>query len=154
MNHTEDEDRLLKFGRDEINRVCSIRREKNLNDTLFAFVMSESDEIYSGKPFVSNHGQFDHCAERHAINQMQYEETERATIRSVLIAGPVPEGSDQVTLPCGACRHAINEFGSSETTIIASNFVRKEDGWKIYKQKEKYSPSELYPEAYEPVEWK
>lgn len=152
LNGKEEE--LIEYARERISDHARSRWEKQLYDVLYAFVLSESGEIYEGKPFESSQGQFSFCAERHAINQMQYEETEESKIEAVLVAGPVPDKEHKGTMPCGACRHAINEFGTEDTTVIASNFIRKEEGnWNIFPQIQKFIISELYPEPYEPVEW-
>ncbi|MFO7794235.1 MAG: hypothetical protein R6V35_04655 [Candidatus Nanohaloarchaea archaeon] len=151
---TESEEELVDTARERILNHAESRWEEGLYDVLYAFVLSESGEIYEGKPFESSQPSFNFCAERHAINQLQYEETENSKIEAVLVAGPVPDKDHKGTMPCGACRHAINEFGDEETTVIISNFVRKEGGeWKLFPQIQKFQILELYPEAYEPVEW-
>nr|EGQ40749.1 MAG: cytidine deaminase [Candidatus Nanosalinarum sp. J07AB56] len=153
MTVSEEYAELLEYSRNEILNVCERRKNEGLFDVLFAFVLSESGEMYSGKAFESSQPQFGFCAERHAINQMQYEETEKSEIKSMLIAGPVPKGSDHVVMPCGACRHAVNEFGNEETDIICTNFIRTEENWNLFEEMERFNPNQLYPEAYEPVEW-
>lgn len=154
LDLTESEEKLVEHARERIQEHAKNRYEKELYDVLYAFVLSESGKIYEGKPFESNQSSFNFCAERHAINQMQYEETENSKIEALLVAGPVPDKNHKGTMPCGACRHAINEFGDENTNVIVSNFVRKEGGnWNVLPQIQKFQISELYPEAYEPVEW-
>lgn len=151
---TESEEELVETARERILNHAKSRWEEGLYDVLYAFVLSESGEIYEGKPFESNQPGFNHCAERHAINQMQYEETEEATIEAVLVAGPVPDESHHGTMPCGGCRHAIDEFGEEDTTVIVSNFIREGEGeWNIFPTIQKFTIKELYPESYGPVEW-
>jgi cytidine deaminase len=151
---TKNEEELVEYARERIKEHARKRWENDLYDILYAFVLSETGEIYEGKPFESSQPSFNFCAERHAINQMQFEETEESKIEAVLVAGPVPDKDHKGTMPCGACRHTINEFGDEETTVIISNFVRKEGGeWNLLPQIQKFQIQELYPEAYEPVEW-
>lgn len=151
---TKSEKELVDYAIERIGEHAKNRWENDLYDILYAFVLSESGEIYEGKPFESNQPSFNFCAERHAINQMQFEETDESKIEAVLVAGPVPDKDHKGTMPCGACRHAINEFGDKNTTVIATNFIRREGGeWNIFPKIQKFSISELYPEAYEPVEW-
>ncbi|MFB6158530.1 MAG: hypothetical protein ABEJ95_02600 [Candidatus Nanohalobium sp.] len=151
---TEHEEELIEYARERIEEHAKNRWENDLYDVIYAFVLSESGEIYEGKPFESSQPSFNFCAERHAINQLQYEETEYSKIEAVLVAGPVPDKDHKGTMPCGACRHAINEFGDKDTTVLVSNFVRKERGeWNLFPQIQKFQIQELYPEAYEPVEW-
>lgn len=153
-NLTEQEEELVEYARERISEHSNDRWENDLYDVLCAFVLSESGEIYEGEPFESSQPSFNFCAERHDINQMQFEETEESKIEAVLVAGPVPDKDHKRTLPCGAYKHLINEFGDEETTVIVSNFVRKEsDEWKLFPQLQKFNIPELNPEAYEPVEW-
>jgi len=151
FNKTEQ--KLIDRSREKIVSNAEMRRNKNLFDVLYAFAISESGEIYMGKPFESNHGQFDFCAERHAINQMQLRETEKSRLKAILVAGPVPDSSHEPTMPCGACRHAIQEFGTEQTSVIVSNFVRTNEDWEMFPVKKRFKPNELYPEAYEPIDW-
>lgn len=152
---TEAEEKLIKTARKEILKHVSTREDAGLFDVLYAFVLSESGEIYVGKPFMSNQPSFNFCAERHAINEMQYAETEEATIKAVLVAGPVPKNKkEHKSTPCGACRHTINEFGNDNTTVMVSNFVREGDGnWEIFPSIDKFRAADLYPEPHEPVVW-
>ncbi len=83
------------------------------------------------------------CAERHAINNMQYAETEATKLDVILIVGPVPDTDETVTTPCGACRHAIHQF-SDNATVFCSNFVRQADGWTMFPTIERYTAEELY----------
>ncbi|MDY6777209.1 MAG: hypothetical protein SVU32_00960 [Candidatus Nanohaloarchaea archaeon] len=149
----ENEQRLVETAKERIRKHARERRKQGLNDILYAFVRSTSGSIYAGKPFESNQPSFNFCAERHAINTMQYEETEEARLDAILVAGPVPEGREQPVTPCGACRHAIHEFGGGETPVIAASFVRQDRGWELFTALERYTASELYPAAYEPVNW-
>lgn len=150
---TREEEKLVDNAKKRILEHARSRKESGLYDVLYAFVLSESGEIYEGKPFESNQPSFNFCAERHAINAMQFEETEETTIKSILVAGPVPDEGASSTMPCGACRHAINEFGDKHTTVLVSKFIREEDVWSLFSEIEKYNIEELYPKAYEPVEW-
>lgn len=154
MTELTEKEELIQYARERIGEHAKKRWENGLYDVLYAFVLSESGEIYEGKPFESSQPSFNFCAERHAINQMQFEETEESKIEAVLVAGPVPDENHKGTMPYGACRHTINEFGDENTTVIASNFVRKEGGeWNLFPKIQKYQIPQLYPEAYEPIEW-
>ncbi len=151
---TEDEEELVSYAREKIVEHAQKRWEEGLYDVLYAFVLSDNGGIYAGKPFESNQPSFNVCAERHAINQMQYEESEQATVEAILVAGPVPDEDHPETMPCGACRHAINEFGDKDTTVIVSSFVRERKGeWTMFPKIRVFTARELYPESYKPVEW-
>jgi cytidine deaminase len=151
---TNSEEELVEHARERIREHARKRQKEGLYDVLYAFVLSESGEIYEGIPFESNQPCFNFCAERHAINQMQLVENEESEIEAVFVAGPVPDEEESVNMPCGACRHAIDEFGREKTTVIASNFVRKgKDEWNFFPKIRKFKIRELYPESYEPVNW-
>jgi cytidine deaminase len=155
MKSQEDQKRkLIEHARTRIRDHAKQRQEKGLYDVMYAFVLSESGEIYEGVPFESNQPCFNFCAERHAINQMQMGESEESKIEAVFVAGPVPDEEESVNMPCGACRHAINEFGDEETPVIASNFIREGKGeWNIFPEIQDFKIGELYPESYETVSW-
>jgi cytidine deaminase len=154
VSRTDKEKNLVRYAESRIREDSIKRQEQGLYDVLYAFVLSESGEIYEGIPFESNQPSFNFCAERHAINHMQLEENEESTIETVLVAGPVPDEDEHVTMPCGACRHAIEEYGDKETTVIASNFIREGNNQRnIFPDIRKFKISELYPESYEPPKW-
>lgn len=153
-NLTESEEKLVEEAGRRILKNVRKRRNSGLTDVIYSFVLSETGKIYSGKPFESNQPSFNFCAERAAINRMQYEETENSRISAILVAGPVPEDDYPGPMPCGACRHAIFEFGDEGATVIVSSFIREGDGeWNMFPNIRKFSIEELYPEPYEPIEW-
>jgi len=75
------------------------------------------------------------------------------TVETVLVAGPVPPDAVRPTMPCGTCRDAIHAVGSRDTTVLASCFVREQEGWDIFPVMERYTVGELYPEPYDPPTW-
>jgi cytidine deaminase len=147
---SEETQYLLDYAENKILKFSQKRRDSGLNDSLYAFVRSESGNMYMGKPFECNHqSQFNICAERHAMNSMQLNETVESSVGQVLVASPVPEGSNKVATPCGACRHALWEFGNEDTVVLACGYVREDEGWEIFSEIKMFTVDELYPNAYE-----
>ena len=150
---TNEEKKLVEFAKRAIVKYSKKRKEKGLYDTIHAFVLSSSGKIYSGTPLESNLPPTNHCAEAHAISNMRLEETEKTKIKSILVAGPVPKISRRCATPCGRCRHLINEFGTPNTTVLCSEFIRFEKEWKVFPKIQKYTIKELYPFPYTPTKW-
>jgi len=119
------------------------RRAAGRTDVIHAVVRSTSGDLYDAIPLETSTSQFDCCAERCAINDLRQAEPGDPTVDAVLIAGPVPAGSDAVTTPCGACRHVIHEFGP-DATVYCASFVREDEGWTTFPTVERYTPQELY----------
>lgn len=141
---------ILERSRELILEEVMKRKENGNYDTIYAVARSDSDNYYTGKPFESTtQSQFHHCAERHAINQMQLEESEDTVLESILIAMPVPDGDKTLCMPCGACRSAIIECGDENTTVISTAYVRNEDDWDIFIDHESYRAGKLLPQRYE-----
>lgn len=149
-NPTETE--FVDQARDRILNHARKRRQACKNDKLYAVVESASGALYTGIPFETSMSQFDFCAERHAINNMLYAEPETEAFTALLVASPVPDESTPPPTPCGACRHALNEF-SDDGTIICTTFVREADGWTMFPQMSAYTASELYPRHHEHPSW-
>jgi len=109
--------------------------------------MSESGVIYDGaalEPSII-------CAERHAIANLTLQESYKAKIKSIIVASPVPEVQTMGTPPCGACREAIWNHGTSETTIILMQYIQGKVDWTFPKI-EKYTIKDFYPLPYETKE--
>jgi cytidine deaminase len=87
--------------------------------------------------------QFDVCAERHAINELLYAEPGSA-LDAILVATPVPDETAPPPTPCGACRHAIHQFGD-DAAVYCTTFVREDDGWTTFPRVERFTATELYP---------
>lgn len=128
------------------------RREAGLVDRIHAVARSATGELYEGMAFETSQPQFDCCAERHAIADMHYAETERATLDALLVAGPVPDAEADPVTPCGACRHAIHEFGENPTVYCAT-FVREPEEWTAFPTVERYTAEQLYPARRPHPEW-
>lgn len=152
-NFSNEEKKLIEYAKRAIVKYCKKRRAKGLYDVIYAFVLSDSGKIYSGAPLESNLPLTNICAEAHAISNMCLEETDKAKIKSILVAGPVPKVSRRCIAPCGCCRHLINEFGTPNTTVLCSEFIRLEKGWKVFPKIQKYTIEELYPLPYTPTKW-
>ncbi|MFB6253220.1 MAG: hypothetical protein ABEI06_01255 [Halobacteriaceae archaeon] len=149
MNLSDKEQSFIETAETRIRSHARERRDVALFDKLYAIVQSETGKIYEGIPFETSMSQFDFCAERHAINNMQYAETEKTNVDMIIIAGPAPNDEATITMPCGACRHAINQF-SEDATVFCSNFVRESTGWTIFPRLKRFTATELYPH-HEPV---
>lgn len=144
MDLTDAEREFVDEARRRIQSHSERRKAADRYDKIHAVARSTSGEIYEGTPFETSQPQFDCCAERHAINELHYAETEATAFDAILVAGPVPDEGDSVTTPCGACRHAIEEFGD-DPTVFCTNFVREDDGWTMFPTIERYTADELYP---------
>lgn len=154
MSFTESEQRLVKYAREKIKEYSQKRRKKGLYDKIFAFALSESGHIYDGMCVELNVPQFNLCAEKLAIGNMVLREGEKTELKSLLVAEPVPDSSEEITgAPCGSCRHLIFEYGGADTTVLCSEFIRKDEGWKFFPKIKKYKITELYPHPYEPTTW-
>ena len=151
--YNNEEKKLIEYAKKTIIKYCKERRKKGLYDIIYAFVLSNSGKIYTGACFESNLTQANICAETHAISNMVLAETEKAKVRSLLVAGPVPRESKRSITPCGRCRHVINEFGTPNTTVLCSEFIKLKKGWKLFPKIQKYTIRELYLFPYMPTKW-
>jgi len=80
-----------------------------------AAVLTDSGKIYSGANVENASYGLANCAERTAIfNAASHGERK---IRCVVVFTPTPAP----TMPCGACRQVINEFGPHATVISVCN---------------------------------
>jgi cytidine deaminase len=152
-NFTLEEKKLIEYAKKKIFQYSKMRKEQGLYDIIYAFVLSESGKIYNGACFESTLPQCNICAERHAIANLILAETEKARIKCIFVAGPVPRKSKKTIAPCGMCRHVINEFSTQKTSIICSEFIRNEKNWEMFPRIDKYKIKELYPHPYEPINW-
>lgn len=150
---TKEEKTLVEYARKKIVEYVKKRKKNELCDILYAFALSESGKIYDGACFESNLPQTNICAETHAISNMLLAETEKAKVRALLVAGPVPRKTEKAITPCGRCRHVLNEFGTDKTTVICSEFIRNEKDWQMFPRIDKYRVKELYPHPYTPIKW-
>ncbi len=150
---TRDEKKLIDYSKKKILEYSKYRKENGLYDIIHAFVLSESGKIYDGTCFESNLPQTCICAETHAVSNMLQAETEKAKIKSLLVADPVPKSSRNTIMPCGRCRHVINEFGTRSTTVLSSDYIRHEKKWDVFTVINKYKITELYPKPYVPTKW-
>ncbi len=82
---------------------------------------------------------------------MVLQESNKAIIKSILVADPVPDVQEHGTPPCGTCRQIIWSQGTPETTVILMQYIQGKEGWTFPKL-EKYTIKDLYPLPYEPKE--
>lgn len=136
---------FIERAQERIRDHAETRRQADLADQIYAVVQSEAGSLYDGIPFETSLAQFDFCAERHAINNMLYAEPESARLETLLVATPVPDDSVAPPTPCGACRHAIDEF-SDDGVVYCTTYVREPDGWAMFPALDRYSATELYPD--------
>jgi cytidine deaminase len=144
---TEVENKLLEYSKVAIVKYNKIRHNNGGIDTLYAFLVSESGEIYDGAAFEPSII----CAERLAIANLTLQESYKAKIKNILIASPVPEVQMMGTPPCGACREVIWNHGTPQTTVILLQYIQNKDGWTFPKI-EKYTIKDFYPLPYETKE--
>jgi cytidine deaminase len=149
---TSEEKELIAHAEKAVVKYNKLRRAKGGIDTLYAFVMSDSGNIYDGaclETTISNGGI---CGERHAIANMVLAESYRAKIKYIVVTDPAPKVQKHSTTPCGTCRHVIWQMGTPDTTVICIQYIQQKDGW-IFPKIEKHTIKELYPHPYIPVEW-
>lgn len=148
MELTLEEQKLVDHAKEAIVKYNTMRHTKGDIDTLYGFVLSDGGEIYDGacyepKPTI--------CGERHAIATMVLHESNKAKIKSILVADPVPDVQKSGTPPCGTCRQIIWQQGAPDTTIILLQYIQGKNGY-MFPKIEKYTIAELYPHPYEPKE--
>ena len=141
----------MQYAQKAVEKYNRMRHSKGGVDTLYSFLMSDSNNIYDGACFEPNIAQATICGERHAIANMISQEAYAATIKHIVIADPVPEIQEKSTPPCGTCRHLIWQFGTPETSVICMQYIQQKNNW-IFPKMEKFLIKELYPHPYEPAE--
>jgi len=146
---TSDEKKLVEYAKKAIKKYNKMRHEKGSVDTLYSFLMSDSDKIHDGACFEPNIAQATICGERHAIANMVSKEAYSAKIKHIVVADPVPEVQEKSTPPCGTCRHIIWQFGTPKTTVILMQYIQTKNDW-IFPKIEKHYIKDLYPYPYEP----
>jgi cytidine deaminase len=148
INLTSEEITLVEHAKEAVVKYNTMRHAKGDIDTLYGFVISDSGAIYVGACFEP---QPTICGERHAIANMVLQESNKAKIKSVVVADPVPDKQEHGTPPCGTCRQIIWLQGRPETTVILLQYIQGKEGY-TFPQVEKYTMAELYPHPYEPIE--
>jgi cytidine deaminase len=149
---TSEEKELIAHAEKAVVKYNKLRKAKGGIDTLYAFVMSNSGEIYDGACLETTISDGNLCGERHAIANMVLGESYNARIKHVVVADPVPKIQKNSTTPCGTCRHVIWELGTPDTTVICIQYIQQKDGW-IFPKMEKHTIKELYPHPYTPIKW-
>ena len=149
LDLTPEEKRLIEYSQEAIVKYNKIRHANGGIDTLYAFVLSDKEEIYDGASYEPNIDHASVCGERCAIANMVLRESYKAKIKSIVVADPVPEVQEYGTPPCGTCRHLIWSHGSPETTVILMQYIQGKEGWTFPKL-EKYTIKDFYPLPYEP----
>jgi cytidine deaminase len=129
----EDEKRFVDSVRDVVTEFLETRTEKDIDNGIGSFVLSDSGSVYHGVPVGAarwTHG------EENAIGNMVTQEGVSSRIEMILIVG----GDESICMPCGICRTWIYKFGTEDTSILAGN-------QKLTKV-EKFTISDLYPYPY------
>jgi cytidine deaminase len=148
---TADEMKLVEYSKKAIVKYNKIRHANGGIDTLYAFLLSEAGKVYDGASFEPDIPHASICAERCAIANMVLQESYKATVKSIVVADPVPEVLEKSTPPCGTCRHLIWSHGTPNTTVILMQYIQGKAGGTFPKI-EKYSIRDFYPFPYEPIE--
>lgn len=147
-----DDQAFIEAAQREVLDQLRARREAGKYDTIVAVIQSPTGELYRGTTFETSQPQFDFCAERHALHNMFTADPTITSFDRLFVAGAVPEPSDPVTTPCGACRSALHDV-NPDATVFCSHFVREPDGWNEFPNVERFSVAELLPNAYDPPSW-
>lgn len=141
-----DERAFVSAAEDRIRAHAERWRAAERSDIIHAVARSTGGGRYHGIPLETSLGQFDHCAERHAMTELRAAEPDEA-LDAILVAGAVPDADAPVTTPCGACRHVIDEFGA-DPTVFCTSFVREPDGWTMFPRVERHAADDLYPHSH------
>lgn len=139
-----DEEEFIEEAKSRVMEQLRKRRAAGKHDTIVAVVQSPTGDLYKGTTFRTTQPQFDFCAERHALHNMFHEHPEVDSFERLFVAGAVPEVDGNVTTPCGACRHVMNE-ANPDATVICSNFVRESEGWIQFPTLKRFTVEDLYP---------
>ena len=143
---------FMAEAKERVIEQLRARRDAGKYDTIVAVVQSPADTFHTGTPFETSQPQFDFCAERHALHNLFHANPECTSFERLFVAGAVPDASESVTTPCGACRHALHEV-NPEATVYCSHVVREPEGWNEFPSVEQFTVEELYPSAYDPPTW-
>jgi cytidine deaminase len=156
MKLNEYEKKLIEHAKRRVPQLFKMRRKKDVYDTYYAAVISNSGRIYEGVPFCPKIESATICCERVAIANMCLAETEKARIKSVFVFGPV--GHKGNLTPCGVCRAVVNQYSDGKATILCAGgyFERQDTNFEelIKKYFRKFTIKELYPEPWTTGEWK
>jgi cytidine deaminase len=149
-----DEKKLIEHAKIRVPKLLKLRRKKGVYDTLFAFLMSDSGNIYEGIPLLTDMFNGTIHAETNAIANMRLKETEKAKIRAIFIVSP--EGKGGNLTPCGMCRAIIHQYSSGKATVLCSQAYMLNtdfDFSKLFKSIRKFTIKELYPEPWTEGKW-
>lgn len=148
----DSDDDFLADAKARVLDHLRARRDAGKHDTVVAVVEAPDGTLHEGSTFLSSQPQFDFCAERHALHEMEHETPAFESFERLFVAGAVPSPDDEVTTPCGACRHALHEF-NPDATVFCSTVVREETGWTAFPSVESFTVADLYPHPFEPPTW-
>lgn len=148
---TPSEQKLIEHAKKAVVKYNRVRHRKGGVDTLYAFLLSDSGNIYDGACFEANISHATVCGERHAIANMIMHESYSAKIKAIVVADPVPSVQKKSTPPCGTCRHLIWTHGAPDTSVILMQYILGKKGW-TFPRVEKYAVKYFYPHPYEPAD--
>lgn len=130
---TKEEQKFIEEVKPSLKGFLELCKRKGIEPGAGSYVLSEKGNIYHGVPFSvarEIHG------EENAIGTMVTEEGIKAKLKMVLIIG----GPEEMIMPCGMCRVAIERYSAKNATVLCSNL-------SLSKVK-KFVISELYPYPY------
>lgn len=133
INLTIEEKDFIERVRPLLKAYLELCEEKGIDPGAGSYVLSESNNIYHGVPFVVARGIH---GEENAIGTMLTEEGITSKLKMILIVG----SPEEPILPCGMCRVAIWRYSMNDTTVLCAD--------QSFIKIEKYTISELYPYAY------
>lgn len=149
---SSSEKKLIEYAKKAVVKYNKLRKSRSGIDTLYAFAMSDSGNIYDGACFETSISSGKICGERHAIANMILNESYKAKVKHIVVADPVPKIQKSCTTPCGTCRHVIWEMGTPNTTIICIQYIQQKNDW-IFPKIEKHKIKNLYPNPFIQVRW-
>jgi cytidine deaminase len=130
---TKEEQGFIERVKPLLKEFLALCKRKGIELGAGSYVLSEKGNVYHGVPFSvarEIHG------EENAIGAMVTEEGTKAKLKIVLIIG----GPEEIVMPCGMCRVAIERYSVKNATVLCANLSLS----KI----EKFTISELYPYPY------
>ena len=154
MKLTSYEIKLIEHAKKVFPRFLEMRRSKDLYDAYYACLISDSGEIYEGSTFMSSLGAASICAERVAIANMVFHETEKSRLKSILVLGPV--GREGNLTPCGLCRTIIYECSDGKASVLCAGayFENTQKNFDfLFRKIKKFKIKSLYPSPWSDGVW-
>ena len=130
---TKEEQGFVERVKPLLKQFLQLYKREGIEPGAGSYVLSVKGNIYHGVPFIvarSIHG------EENAVGAMLTEEGEKSKLKMILIVG----GKEEIIMPCGMCRVAIERYGVKNASVLCANLSLTEI--------KRFTISELYPHPY------